>query len=220
MICRRTAESCVIMMLAIALVSQAQADITFRARLDASQVVGGSSSTAFGIATFVLDTAEQNLSYELRLNGLDLIENPADRTTGTSVDKIHLHNASAGGTGPHLLNIFGIPSEDDDQLIVDFAAEQLTGNWDDSDAFDDQGMLFDQFNPGTTKLFSNFVDDLKDGQIYIAVHSIGQGGGVAIRGQILAVPEPATAVVVFNLMAICTTFRRPRQKTSPSSAVA
>ena len=176
--------------------SPAQSDEVFIANLTASQVVGNTTTeTGFGTATFVLDTAQLNLSYSIQLFGLDLKPNAADRTGFSDVDKIHLHNAFAGNTGPHVLNIFGLPSEDDDEMVVDFENESITGVYNDDDAFDSNGQLFDQNSPGTTKLFSNFVDDLLGEQLYIAVHTAGQNGDVAIRGQIRAVPEPSGGVL-------------------------
>ncbi len=176
------------------------ADEIFTSFLDASQVPSG-SSTATGIATatFVLDTAEQNLSYSVQLNGLNLIVDPSNRTGFSDVDKIHLHNTAAGQSGPHVLNVFGLPSEDDSQLAVDFANNSLTGIYDDSDALDSGGNLFDQNSPLTTKLLSNFIDDLRDGQIYLAVHTAGQSGNIAIRGQLTSVPEPTSLALPCGL---------------------
>lgn len=189
----------------------ANADLIFRAVLDASQVVGTSTETGTGIATFVLDDAQENLSYSLQLFGLDLKSVPGDRVEFSDVDKIHLHNGFPGESGPHVLNIFGLPSEDDSEMVVDFVNESLTGIYNDEDAIDpDNGGLFDQNNPGTTKLLSNFADDLIDGQLYIAIHTAGQNGDVAIRGQILAVPEP-TGGLVMAVLGLGVGLRRRRK---------
>ena len=188
-----------------------QADEIFTSFLDASQVTGTSTETGTATATFVLDTAEQNLSYSLQLNGLNLLVDPASRTGFSDVDKIHLHNAAAGQSGPHVLNVFGLPSEDDSQLVVDFANNSLTWNYDDSDAFDSGGVLFDQNSPMTTKLLSNFIDDLRDGQIYLAVHTAGQSGNIAIRGQLTSVPEPNSLAFLCGLTLAGLTGRRRRK---------
>lgn len=178
----------------------ANAQETFVANLDASQVVGSTTETGTAVATFVLDSSEQNLAYTIAIFGLDLKPNPADRTGFSDIDKIHVHNAFPGGTGPHVLNIFGLPSEDDAELTVDFDNETISGVYNDADAIDPAtGELFDQNSPFTTKLLSNFVDDLRSGQLYLAVHTAGQGGDIAIRGQLFAVPEPSSVVVLFAL---------------------
>lgn len=184
---------------------------TFVANLDASQVVGSSTETGTATATFVLDAAQQNLSYSIAIFGLDLKADPAGRTAFSDVTSIHLHNAFAGSGGPHVLNIFGIPSEDDAQLVVDFDSETLGGVYDDSDAIDPgTGELFDQNSPFTTKLLSNFVDDLQGNQIYVAIHTAGQDGNIAIRGQVLAVPEPGSLSILLAFGMAATWVRRRR----------
>ncbi|MEM9413145.1 MAG: CHRD domain-containing protein [Planctomycetota bacterium] len=174
------------------------AEMFFRATLDASQVPGGTSTeTGTAVAIFALDDEQMNLSYTIQIQGLDLKPNPDDRTEFSDIDKIHLHNGFVGSTGPHVLNIFGLPSEDDAEMFVDFENEIITGVYNDADAIDpNTNELFDQNDPANTKLLANFVDDLLDGQLYLAIHSAGQNGGVAIRGQLVAVPEPASAVVI------------------------
>jgi hypothetical protein len=178
--------------------SIASADMVFKATLDASQVPGNTSTeTGTATATFVLDDAQENLSYTIEISGMDLKPNPTDRTAFSDIDKIHLHNGFAGSTGPHVLNIFGLPSEDDAEMVVDFDAESILGVFNDQDAIDpDTNELFDQNDPATTKLFSNFVDDLIQGQLYLAIHTAGQSGNVAVRGQLIAVPEPSSAFVL------------------------
>ena len=188
----------------------ADGDLVFKAALDASQVVGGSSTeTGTAIATFVLDEAQQNLSYFIEVDGLVLDPIPEDRTGSSDIDKIHIHNAPAGFSGPHVLNIFGLPSEDDSQMVVDYGNQTIVGIYDDSDAIDpDTGELFDQNNPLTTKLFSNFVDDLLDEQLYLAIHTAGQNGNIAVRGQIRAIPEPHGACCVCLSLILASIYRR------------
>ncbi len=170
----------------------ASAITRFQANLSAAQVVNNpTSTTATGIALFELSDDQTRLSYTLELDGLDLDPDMGSRTDPNDVNKIHLHDAPTGSTGPHVLNIFGLPREDDSQLIVDDAMESLSGEWDDDDAINpDTNMLFDQGMPGTTKLLSSFVDELLAGELYIAVHTVEVGGDVAIRGQLTQIPEP------------------------------
>lgn len=200
-----------VLCLAVLTASNARADMVFKATLDASQVPGNTSTeTGTATATFVLDLAQENLSYSIEINGMDLKPNPADRTAFSDIDKIHLHNGFAGSTGPHVLNIFGLPSEDDAEMVVDFDGESILGVYNDPDAIDpNTDALFDQNDPMTTKLFSNFVDDLIEGQLYLAIHTAGQSGNVAVRGQLIAVPEPGSAsVVAIGLAALYSRRRR------------
>jgi len=102
-----------------------------------------------------------------------------------------------------------MPSEDDAQAVFDFDGETISGIFDDSDAIDPAtGELFDQNNPFTTKLFSNFVDDLQGNQLYLAIHTAGQDGNIAIRGQVLAVPEPGLVGVLLAFGLCGAGFRR------------
>ena len=204
--------SAILSLLALSLSSgpDVSADIFFNAYLDASQVAGTSTETGSAVASFVLDAAQENLSYSIRLNGMNLKPNAADRTDFSDIDKIHVHNGLPGSSGPHVLNIFGLPSEDDTEMVVDYSNQSLTGNYNDADAISPAtGQLFDQNNPLTTKLLSNFVDDLLDGQLYLAIHTAGQNGGIAVRGQIRQVPEPAAGWLIFGLASLAYLCRRP-----------
>ncbi len=174
----------------------------FAADLNRAQVVNNESfSTAFGRADFVLtDTlAGPQLAYTLSLTGLDLDPDPGQRTDPNDVVGVHMHLHVPGVIGPHILNIFGNPSEDDADLVVDFDAETLTGVFDLSDASrdPDTGELLPQAFPLTTKVIDNWLDELRAGELYIAVHSMDRAmnapPGVDIRGNIFAVPEPASA---------------------------
>ena len=108
-------------------ISVVRAD-SFAAELDAAQVVGTTTETGSAIATFTLDESQENLSYEIAIFGLDLKSDPGTRTEFSDVTAIHLHNGFSGSNGPHVLNIFGMPSEDDDELVVDFAFLRATSS--------------------------------------------------------------------------------------------
>jgi len=171
----------------------------FQANLDAAQVVSTTSTTtATAVANFVLNDDQTALSYSLVIDGMDLKMNPADRNQPNDVVAIHLHSAPIGTPGPHVLNIFGAPSMDDDGLVIDFAGESLTGSWDDADVVDPSPA--GQSMGGTTKFLQDFLTELRAGNLYLAVHNYTDpstpAGAVAIRGQLIPVPEPATAGMV------------------------
>ena len=186
--------------------------IKFRASLDGNQITTPSGSSATGFAEFELNEAMDALSYSVSLMGLDLVENPADRTDPQDVNKIHLHFGARGSNGPHVLNIFGLPSEDDDDLVVDYAAESFSGIWDDSDAIDPAtGLPFDQTVGGTTKFLSSFLDQLAAGDIYLVVHTVQFPDLGEIRGQLSRVPTPATLWLLLGfVLAILGMGRRAR----------
>ncbi len=184
---------------------------SFVANLDASQVNGSSTETGTAIASFHLDSSQQNLSYTIQIFGLDLKAVPADRTGFSDVTAIHLHNGFVDTSGPHVLNIFGVPSEDDSEMVVDFANDTISGVFNDADAIDpNTGSLFDQNNPINTKLLSNFTDDLMDQQLYLAIHTAGQNGNIAIRGQLNAVPEPSSLAII-SIATVCLFVRRRKR---------
>ena len=196
--------------LLLAATAPAHSALMFTATLDASQVVSNASTeTGTGFATFTLNDAMTTLDYTLNLTGLNLEPEGDGRSDPSDVDKIHLHVAPPGTPGPHVLNIFGLPSEDDNDLVVDFVANSLTGRWDDGDAIDpNTGNPFDQSAGGTTKFFSDHLNDLLAGNLYIAVHTAGQGGQVAIRGQLQQVPLPASIWLLLPMLIVLRLARR------------
>ena len=197
---------------AIAVVAEpARAATLFTAELDGLQVVSsdfpsGIPTTASGFATFELNDEQTALTYIIDLDGVTLKPNQADRTDLSDVTKIHIHAGELGSNGPHTLNVFGLPREDDADLVVDFANGILQGTWDDGDAINpDTGELFDPTAGGTTKLLSSFVDELLAGGLYLQVHTVefdsptipGELRGQLVPNDTTAVPEPS---IVMGLM--------------------
>lgn len=169
----------------------------FVSNLDSSQVVNNpSDSTATGIASLSLNTEQAKLAYSVQLFGLDLEPVAENRTDPNDVLAIHIHLHVQDVIGPHILNIFGVPSFDDDDLVIDYANESFTGVYDASDASRDPDEVLPQAFPLTTKLFptSFRLEELLNDQWYFAVHTVGTPG-VTIRGAILAVPEPSSALL-------------------------
>ncbi|HWL73987.1 MAG TPA: CHRD domain-containing protein, partial [Burkholderiaceae bacterium] len=146
------------------------------------------------------------LSYEIHLDDLlGLKENPLDRSQPDDIIGIHLHLSVEGTNGPHVLNIFGLatnnmPAEDDADLHIDYDNQVLTGKWDISDASRDPntGELLPQSFPLTSKVITNWLDELDDGRLMVAVHTNESGfPAMAIHGHIhVVVPEPAMGVLM------------------------
>lgn len=170
----------------------------YEAQLNASQVVShATTTTGTAFATFELNDDQSQLAYTLTLDGLNFEQDVASRTNATDVNKIHLHSGSAGSAGVHTLNIFGLPSEDDADLVVDYANNSLSGIWDASDAINSStNEPFDQTVGGTTKYLADFIDELENGDIYLAIHTFGEGGSVAVRGQLYSIPEPSSQTML------------------------
>ena len=176
----------------------------FISNLDSSQVVNNpSDSTATGFATLTLNAAQTELAYSVQLFGLDLEPVAENRTDPNDVLAIHIHLNVIDVIGPHILNIFGVPAEEDDDLVVDYENNSFSGLYDASDATRDPntGAILPQAFPLTTKLFptSFRLEELLNDEWYFAVHTVANSStslGVTIRGAIIVVPEPSSAMLI------------------------
>jgi len=129
-------------------------------------------------ARLVLDDHELKLSYRIETD-MDLNAGFA-QTAGDEDDvtQIHLHSAPPGVAGPHVLNVYKLPAQDDDDLLVEPNRGRVSGLWDDED-------LSDGLPPGpASKPLSDFLDALCDGNIYVNVHGTGDQGSGALRGNL------------------------------------
>ncbi len=172
----------------------------FASNLDSSQVVNNpSDSAAIGTALLSLNANQTELTYSLQLSGLDLDPVAINRTDHNDVIAIHIHLHVQDAIGPHILNIFGNPSQDDADLVIDYENESFSGVFDIDDASSDSitGEILPQAFPLTTKLFptSFRLEELLNEEWYFAVHTAGTPG-VTIRGSILIVPEPSSTCLI------------------------
>jgi hypothetical protein len=163
---------------------------------------------ASGEAFFALNAERTELRYLLTLDGLNLKPNAAERTEPNDIVGIHLHlyiPGLPGGVGPHVLNIFGLatygmPAEEDADLVVDYANQTLSGIYDISDATIDPetGEPYFQFFPLTTKIIDDWLDELDRGELMVAIHTVESGfPTMAIHGHISrVVPEPVAGLMI------------------------
>ncbi len=182
--------------------SQALAVTNFEAELTGPQVappLGPTTETKTGGALLELNDAETELKYKLDLSQFDLdgLQTPGDALD--DVTAIHIHMAAVGVNGPHVLNIFGMPRQDDLDMTYDPATGMVMGIWDDLDEnFTGPG---NTKTPGDSQSLSSSLSLLKDGDLYFQIHT-GEFPNGAIRGQInTVVPEPATASLAALTMA-------------------
>lgn len=154
-----------------------------------------------------LNAARNAIAYEIQFDELlHLKPNPADRIEPDDIVGIHLHLHVPDTIGPHLLNIFGLATpalyaEEDADLVVDYAHRRLTGIYDLSDATIDPttGQPYPQFFFATSKLITNWLSELENGEWVLAVHTVESGfQNFAIHGHIrpLAIPEPAAILLL------------------------
>jgi hypothetical protein len=169
-------------------------------------------SMAHGRASLTLSADQSRLEYSIALAGLDLESDPAKRVDPEDVFGIHLHLIVPGQIGPHILNIFGNPAEEDGDLVVDYSQEMLSGVFDAGDATRDPatGELLPQFFPLTTKIIHDWMDDLLANGLYLAVHTVGQNGAALLHGDVIRIPEPAPAGLMATVATAIAAFRRKR----------
>ena len=152
--------------------------LKFKKKADFTAECGQTMNAPEGVdwdckASFWLDKNGENLKYKIQIDNMDLtgFQTPAD--TSDDVSALHLHDAALGDgtTGPHVLNVWKAPIEDDAQMKVIPALGIIKGIYDDSDVTPhDAGVHHGESLPLTDNL-----GDLCNGKFYVMVHS---GDGV------------------------------------------
>ena len=181
--------------LALALPAAAQ---TFTAALTPGEVVpkngtpAPTSSPATAQADFVLNAdaaGGPTLDYAITFDDFDLDD----------LQAMHFHIGEPGTNGPHVLNVLGLPREDDDDVMT--LGQTVTGTWDDADMnFGTDGTR----DSGDSVSLTSVLDALRTGGLYVQVHStqfpLPDTG--ELRGQI--VPEPsALALLAAGGLFVC-----------------
>jgi hypothetical protein len=190
----------------------ASAAIHFTTTLDSAQEVAPNVSTSpatgFGTLTLLGAPGSFSLAYTVTIDGLDL--GPlTDGDAGTSpsdsndVTGFHIHNAARGVNGGVVYGIFGPDHDVNNNVSVTIhpnGSATIVGSWDPVDG-----------NPaGNINTFGPTMAGLTPGQdapLYFNFHTVQFGGG-AIRGQIVAVPEPGTWALLIAGLAGLLVFRR------------
>ena len=170
---------------------------TFSFPLVADQVIAGGeatsteTSTADAVMTLITqagDPSATKIDYEISLSAFD-VDGSKTPDLNDDVTAIHLHTvtecASAtcvpGDTAGtlHVLNLFGVPREDDADLVVDVANSLVSGSWDPTDA--------NMLTPAPTFDPNDYLDGWANGELFLMVHTRGNPSG-AVGG--FVVPEP------------------------------
>ncbi|MGB0580227.1 MAG: CHRD domain-containing protein [Limisphaerales bacterium] len=167
----------------------------FQANLDSSQIIGSAPNSSFtGTATFEYrNNGVPELTYQFVLLGMDLDGNRTPGDFSDDVTAIHVHFGSAGATGPHALNVYGLSAgsvrEDDMEMTFNSASGTVMGRWDDSDqVFTGAGGTKQPFD---SVGISGATTELFNGDLYVQVHTLSFPNG-ELRGQMTLVPEPGT----------------------------
>lgn len=197
----------------------AAGEACFHAVIDDFHTANSHHPDALGEIHLVLNAARTELRYQIVIEGLNLKPLAADRTAPDDVIGVHLHLNVPDTVGPHVLNIFGLatynmPAEEDADLVVDYPNRTLTGIYDDDDATIDPntGQPYLPFYPLTSKPLSDWIDDLENGDLMLAVHTNASGfPTMAIHGHISrVVPEPSTVWILVLGSLVAATTHRPR----------
>lgn len=168
------------------------AAMTHAGVIAAGEVVSSEPATAF--ATFQLttgaETDDTTLAYQIVVDAFD-IDGTKTPELGDDITAIHLHTlteCAAASCVPgdtagtlHVLNIFGVPREDDADLSIDVAAATISGVWDPSDA--------NELTPAPSKDPNDYLTQLASQELFLMVHTRDFPGG-AVGGVVL--PEPST----------------------------
>jgi len=163
----------------------------FTAALTGDAVVGhASNSTSTATATLLWSKNQERLQYEISFSGPIVLDQSAGSPFQEVVTGVHIHIGADGTNGPHALNIFGLPAEDDAEMRLDPDSKAIRGVWGDIDT----GTLTN--DAARSKQLSDMREELCAGDLYFQVHTNWNGPG-AMRGQI----ERASELCDFDLAA-------------------
>lgn len=140
---------------------------------DCTQVNHGVGTDWDCTALFWLDKKGENLKYKIKIQNMDLTQWQTPTVGTDDVTAIHLHDAALtpGPLGPHVLNIWKAPIEDDAQMKAFPALGIVKGIYDDDDVTPhDAGV-----HHGPSLTLTDKVGDLCNGDFYVMIH---QGDGV------------------------------------------
>jgi len=178
------------------------AEIQFMAILENEQEVSNPpipEQGSGGMGIFILNDAQNALSYDVTLTGLDIDGLQTPNNPNDNVTRTHIHNAPAGANGGIVFGqIDASPTlqNDPDDLVVNPVTGRITGVWDGTEG------------NGTT--LAAQLANLLAGNLYFNVHTADHAGG-EIRGQILIIPEPGTWLLgILGCAIACCVWRRRR----------
>jgi serralysin len=148
-----------------------------------------------GIGFFVLNDAQNALSYDVTFTGLDLDGLQTPNNPNDNVTRTHFHAAPSGQNGGIVFGQID-PNNDLDDRVLNPVTGRITGVWDGTEG------------NGTT--LAAQLANLLAGNLYFNVHTSDHAGG-EIRGQVRIIPEPGTWLLgILGCTLGCLVWRRRR----------
>ncbi len=216
---------CLFFALTMLAISPVAAQVTqFQTELDESFVilggVQGTDSNATAVANFTLtqdpaDPSATTLTYDIQFENVDL-DGSQTPSVLDNITALHLHDTTRcapnvpqciAGTDTagtiHVLNIFGLPRNDDADVMVDPVASTISGIWDVSDTSAPGTMA-----PTLSIADPAVIDLLMNEQVALFVHT-NEIPSAASGGMLRLVPEPGTmALSLSGLLLMLAVVRR------------
>ena len=143
--------------LAFAVTGAARADELFQTKLSGANEVGPVATGTSGAFKLLLNPAETAATYDLRVRA------------GLKVTQAHLHCAAAGVNGPVVVFLAGFAA----------AGWDVNGDWIGEATITDASII----NIACGDTLSELAEAMRDGDVYVNVHTIANPGG-EIRGQV------------------------------------
>lgn len=165
----------------------------------------GAPRTSFGTATFVINDAMTSMTFSATIFGIDVTGlQTVDVNDNIAASHIHAGPAVTPTTnGPVVWGFFGAPFNDNnpnDAVVTPFATGvggTFSGKWDAPE--------------GNNTTFAAQLDNILAGRAYINFHTTQFPGG-EIRGNITAVPEPESYLLLLaGLAVLARTMHRRRR---------
>lgn len=151
-------------------------------------VTGAPRPISFGSASFVLNTAQTQMTMTATVFNIDFTgQQTADPNDNLTIAHIHGGpNVTPANTGPVIWGFFGAPINDvpNTVAVTPFlmgVGGTVSGVWD--------------VNEGNNTTLTAQIDNILNGRTYINFHTTQFPGG-EVRGQLVVVPEPATMLLL------------------------
>lgn len=201
----------------------AQAATMFSAKIDAAQIVGGSTATGTGWATASLvgGPGTYSFRYVAEFTGFDFGTNflGSSTTPDTADDALnfHIHIGAPGFTGPVTYSVRQPDRENGSEPLVELlpgGVARITGSWDIADG--NTAVAAAGTNTGVGSLETFWAPVMLAAQpgeaigLYFDIHTVAFPNS-AIRGQITAVSEPTSAWAGLAALLALASVRRQRR---------